>query len=80
MEPLLDTTDTESAAFTPRQLWYLGIDIYADPVTLQWQSPAGLWIDLGSYESTGRWLLNAGAGDVFRLTTSTAGSRVWVTE
>ena len=78
MEPLLDVTDTESAAFSPRQLWHLGIDIFDQPVTLQWQSPVGVWVDLGSYDSAGRWQLNAAAGDVFRVTTSAAGSRVWV--
>ena len=75
---ILDTTQTESEEFRPSRLWGIGIDTYSAAVTLQWRSPGGVWIDLGSYESVGRWQLNSLPGDVFRLTTSTAGSRAYV--
>ena len=74
---LLDTDETEGAQFSPRQLWYLGIDTYVNPVTLEWFSPGGIWVELDSYESAGRWQLNAAPGDTFRLTTTSAGSRAW---
>ena len=80
IEMLLDVTETESEPISPRQLWHLGIDIYVADVTLQWRSPGGLWVDLGSYSSVGRWQLNAASGDTFRVTTTAAGSRVWVTK
>lgn len=80
MEPTLDTSDTESETFRPSRLWFLGIDTYVNDVTLQWRSPGGVWVDLGSYDSVGRWLLNSAPGDVYRLTTSGAGSRAYVNE
>lgn len=78
MEPTLDVTDTESAPFQPGRSWHLGIDTHVNDVALQWRSPGGVWVTLGSYDSVGRWLLNAAPGDVFRLTTSSAGSRAYV--
>ena len=78
MEPHLDVSATESDAFSPRQLWFIGIDIYVNEVRLQWKSPAGVWVELGGYDSVGRWQLNAAEGDEYRLTTSAAGSRAWV--
>ena len=45
---LLDTDETEGAQFTPRQQWYLGIDTYVQPVTLEWLSPGNVWVELGS--------------------------------
>ena len=78
-EELLGVTQTESDEFSPRQLWFLGIDVYVNDVKLQWRSPADVWVDLGTYDSVGRWQLTAADGDTFRVTASAAGSRVWVT-
>ena len=79
-EELLGVTETESDAFSPRQLWFLAIDVYVSDVALEWRSPMGVWVELGTYDSVGRWQLNAAEDDVFRVTTSAAGSRVWVTK
>ena len=77
-EELLGVTETESDAFSPRQLWFLGIDVYVSEVALEWRSPMGVWVELGTYDSLGLWQLGAPNDGVFRVTTSAAGSRVWV--
>ncbi len=76
----LKTTETTGSEFAPHVLWYLGLDTYSAAVKLEWRSPAvaETWVELKSYTSTGRWQLHAAPGDVFRLTTATAGSRAWV--
>lgn len=74
---LLGASETEGDQFSPRQQWYLGIDTHVADVALEWLSPGGVWVELGSYDSVGRWQLHAAPGDKFRLTTSSAGSRAW---
>ena len=74
----LAVDQTLGDTFQPGQLWYLGIDIYVAPITIEWLSPGDVWVILGTRDSVGRWQLTSAPGDVFRVSTLVAGTRAWV--
>ena len=75
---ILSATQTMGVEFKPGAAWALGCDTYSSDVSLQWQSPGGVWVDLYDITEAGLFQAGVAANETYRLTTASAGSRVWL--
>lgn len=76
---LLLETDTEGAEFSPHSSWWLGCDVYSADAELEWLSPGDVWVPIYTISGLQRQWVQSWHGDTYRITTATAGSRVWGT-
>lgn len=75
---VLTTSQTQGVEFQAHSEWYLCVETYTADVVLESKAPGGTWIALETYDGVGKWRVHSAPGDLFRLTTSSAGSRVWI--